>query len=267
MSHGIVEYKGASAEGIGGPSPRIWADCPWAQAQIDPGIGFGFWDDFLTGQLTPTITTIIDVNNYLMFGSANATVTYDGAVGGGIILTEATDDEAVSITTKQLPYQLTSLGGDFWFEAKIKSSTITANKQAWCVGLMDSTPQTATIPLTATGAIGDINFVGFHHPEANTTLFDASYKANTVTLVEVNADAGTLAADTYIKLGMKVKAGVLSFFVDGVQLGSTKTLPNANGTDFPADVTLAPVLAQVLAASNSATLTMDWWRGFQRRVA
>lgn len=84
----------------------------------------------------------------------------------------------------------------------------------------------AAVPVTATGTIADVNFVGFHHPEANTSAFDASYKANGVTAVEVNSDIGTLVAGTYVKLGMKYDSATLklAFYVDGVKQASTKTL-------------------------------------------
>lgn len=248
----------------------FWEDCPLSAVRNDPGSGYMVEDNFVDLGLSGTITTIISsagVGRYLVFGSAGATITPDAALGGGIVLTEATDNEAVSITTKQTPFQITSGAGNFWFETRMKTSTITTAEQAWLIGLMDSTPQTAIVPLTATGAIADINFVGFHHPEANTTAFDTSYKANGVTAVEVNSDVGTLAAATYIKLGMKFDTSnnVLSFYINGALQAAGKTIPNATGTDFPADVTLAPICAMLLANSAAETITMDWWKYVQLR--
>jgi hypothetical protein len=268
----IKAYKRGSkaARDAGAGLSSFWEDCPMTAIRNDPGMGYYIEDDFVDLGLGGTITTIISnagTGKYLVFGSAGATITPDAALGGGIVLTEATDNEAVSITTKQTPFQITSGAGSLWFEARIKTSTITTAKQAWFCGLMDATPQTATVPLTATGTIADINCVGFHHPEANTSAFDASYKANTVTAVEVNSDIGTLVAGSYVKLGMKFDTSnnVLSFYVDGALQAAGKTIPNATGTDFPADVLLAPVLAQLLAATASYTLTMDWWKIFQLR--
>jgi len=249
----------------------FWQDCPMEAIRNDPGAGYFVEDDFTDLGLGGTITTIISnagTGKYLVFGSAGATIAPDAAVGGGIVLTEATDNEAVSITTKQSPFQISSLLGTLWFEARIKTNTIVTNKQAWFCGLMDTTAQTVGVPLTNAGALYNCNLVGLHKPEANTTAFDASYKANDVTAVEVNSDIGTLVAGTYVKLGMKFDnpTNVLSFYVDGVKQTAVKTIPNATGTDFPADVKLRPILAQVLAASASYTLTMDWWKVFQLRA-
>lgn len=261
----IKEVTGLNA---GTGLSEFWNDCPLSAMAFDPSAGYVMKDDFVDVGLSPTITTIISgQGRYLLFGSSGATIAPDGALGGGLTLTEATDNEAVSITTKQTPFQITSGAGNLWFEARIKTSTITTAEQAFMVGLMDSTPQTATVPLTATGTIADINFVGFHKQEANTTALDTSYKANGVTAVEVNSDVGTLAAGTYIKLGFRFDTSnnLLTYYINGVAQAASKTIPNATGTDFPADVTLAPVIAMLLANSAAETITADWWVCAQER--
>lgn len=247
-----------------GLSP-FWEDCPMEAIRNDPGKGFMIEDNFVDLGLSGTITTIISnggTGRYLVFGSAGATIAPEGVLGGGIVLTEATNNEAVSITTKQTPFKIINTGGNLWFEARVKTNTITTAKQAWFCGLMDATPQTATVPLTATGTLADINLVGFHHPEANTSAIDTSYKADGVTAVEVNSDVGTFVAGTSQNLGFKFDtySNQLTFYIEGEAQTTRKTIPSAAGTDFPNDVLLAPVLAEVLAASASYTLTMDWWK-------
>jgi hypothetical protein len=134
---------------------------------------------------------------------------------------------------------------------------------------MDTTATTATVPLTAAGAIADVNFVGFHKPEANTTAFDTTYKANTVTAVEVNSDVGTLADATYIKVGMRYTSGPLFrlyFYIDGIEQDGYKTLPldSDAGTDFPNDIALGLVAGLAVGAGASDnTLSLDWWRAAQ----
>ena len=246
------------------PSPNIWGDCPILSILEGSIAGTMIIDDFERGFITPTITTLINVDGYACFGSAGATITFDDQTGGAVVLTEATDDQSVSMTCEQHPFWLNSSKGDLWFEARIKASTVAAN-HAFALGLMDTTALAAAVPVTADGAIADVNFVGFHRPEANTTKFDTSYKADGVTAVEVNSDLGTLAANTYIKLGMKFTStdNKLAFYVNGIKQASTKTLGAAAGTDFPDDIGLAPVIGQTLGASASKTLTMDWWRVVQ----
>jgi hypothetical protein len=262
-----VQMKDNLGSGSGGrlPSASIWGDCPILSILEGTRSGVMIIDDFERGFITPTITTLINVDGYACFGSAGATITWDDATGGGVVLTEATDNESVSMTCEQHPFWLNSSKGDLWFEARFKTSTITTNQQGFMIGLMDTTALSAAVPVTATGTIADVNFVGFHKPEANTTAFDASYKANGVAAVEVNSDIGTLAVNTYIKVGMKFTSAdnILAFYVNGLKQAATKTLGAAAGTDFPDDIGLAPVIGQTLGASASITLTMDWWRCVQ----
>ena len=265
----IRSNKGSAAGA--GLSPAIWDDCPMVGIMCDPTIGWMISDDFTDVGLSGTITTIISqagTGRYLVFGGAGATIAPDNALGGGLTLSLTDTDQAVSIVTKQNPFQITSGAGDLWFEARVKFSTNTTNEQGWLLGLTSIITQSATVPLTNASAIADINFVGFHKPEANTTAFDASYKANGVNAVEVNSDIGTLAVDTYVKLGMKFSTSNnrLEFYVNGVKQANGKTIPNATGTDFPADVLMAPTFALLAATNDTETATIDWWKIAQLRA-
>ena len=75
-----------------------------------------------------------------------------------------------------------------------------------------------------------------------------------MTAVEVASDIGTLAVDTYVKLGFvfNPNGNVLTPYINGVAQSDTKTIPDATGTDFPAD---------------TETATLDWWRCAQLRTA
>ena len=261
-----IKYRGANSDR--GPSPNLWHDCPWSDLVEDPNLGYTFFDDFVSGWgTTPTITTAVNLGPYTAFGSSGATITYETDVRGGVVvLTEATDNEAISLITESLPFQISADLGKLWFEARIKTSTITADEQAWFVGLAGAMTQSATVPLTAAGALADINICGFHQPEGNTTAFDTSYKANGVTAVEVNSDVGTLAVDTFVKLGMKFDpkdSNQLTFYIDGSEQASKQTIPDDTGTDFPADVQMGLAIAKVMANGASETLHMDWWRAAQ----
>lgn len=133
---------------------------------------------------------------------------------------------------------------------------------------------TATVPIAAAGTLTDNNFVGFHRLEVDGANLDQVYKANAVTQVTTKADAQALVADAWIKLGMVFnpaddylgQAGYLQWFVNGVALTDRKLIPNATGTDFPADVTLGPVFALLNATGSTPGETlMDWWACYQLR--
>jgi hypothetical protein len=274
----VVQYSGSNistADTNRGPSPQIWGDCPWLEILSQTGQGSGgycLWDDFILGGITPAITTAIDLTGgtpYSAFGSAGATITYDDVAGGAIVLTEATDGESVTMYTEQHPFSITQDAGQFWFEARIKVGDIVTLANSFLIGLMDTTTPTDIIPLTASGVTADVNYVGFMQPEGDTTTFNASYKANGVTEVEVNGAIGALVADTYVKLGMIFDpspattgtANQMAFYINGVRQASFKTIPDNTGTDFPADIRMGPVVSLAVGAGAATdTLTMDWWR-------
>lgn len=271
----LVHYKD-STDTAKHLSPSVWADCPNREELLmGPRAGWDFYDDFLHMQTTAIDhTTIGDLDAglpYAAFNSSGGLQAGDDATGGGLVLTEATDGQSSTIFVDQTAFKVSTGEGAFWFEARIKIGNIVTNATSWAIGLMDSTPVTAIIPITASGVLADVNFLGFVKPEVDTTTFDAVYKANGVTAVEVNGAitaAPVVAADVYFKVGMKVRDNILRFYVNGLELNTTKTLPTtADGTDFPDDINMQPVMTVAVGAgAGTDTLTCDWWRFVQLRA-
>jgi hypothetical protein len=254
-----------------GQSASVWRGMP-EDIMYDHNVGFFFCDDFMHGGgPSGTITTAIELSmgsGYQVFGSANSTVTNAGEVGGAVKLLTSDDNGGTSIQAHTGAFQISQAHKQLWFEARVKVSTITTAEQSFFVGLCEAVTLSATVPLTATGALADQNLVGFHKPEANTTAFDTSYKANSVTAVEVNSDVGTLAADTYINLGMRYepKDGdptntddfILSFWINGAKQASVYSVVSGAGTDFPNDVVLYPTIAMGSATADDEYGVIDW---------
>ena len=265
-----VTYKGASTVGL---SQNIWHDCPIEQIERDPGVGYGFMERWDKGGLLTAPTTIANLfggSQWSGFSSSASQVTRLAAVAGGVRIAETTTDEATSIYMQTYPFNMTSLGGALWFEARVTPSHTATTEQSMFVGLMDSTAKTAIIPLiAAAGALADANLVGFHKLDTDLTSVKSAYKANTVAAVTVQTATSALAAATAVKLGFKFSPvdQKLRFFIDNVELATTKTIPNATGTDFPADALMGVVIAMavgVAAADN--TLDTSWVSCYQLRV-
>lgn len=253
-----------------GPSAAIWASMP-QEVMHNPNVGYGLFDDFVTMPMSGTITTTISMpGGMVAFGSAGATITPDDALGGGIVLSETTDDESVAITYEQHPFWISQDYGMLCFEARIKASHTATTESAIFCGLMDTTALAAAVPLTATaGALADANLVGWHKLDTDLTSLKSVYKANGVTAVTVETCTLAITAATYVKLGFKFdpRDNYLRFYIDGEEQDEKKLIPNATGTDFPADIGLAPCLAMHLgAAASDNTLTMDWWACYQLRT-
>jgi len=259
-----------------GPSPELWADCPVLDMIQDPGVGYYFFDDFVGGVLTPTITTAIQTGNgWNGFADANGTITYASASAGGeIILSHTTDGKCVAINHEPHPFVISNVSGKFWFEARIKMSIVTpasSGESSLFLGLSDATPTATAILTDSAGAIADQNCVGFHKLDTDAATIDCSYKANGIAAAKVNDATIVPVLATYLQLGMKVEpAGgnqVLSFWKDGVPEASTKTIINALGTTFPSDVGMGLIAAMAIGTDASTqTLTIDWIRAAQLRV-
>ena len=130
---------------------------------------------------------------------------------------------------------------------------------------MEDTALTVNVPLLwgSTHGVADKNLVAFTKPVANTTTFNAGYKANGVTAVVSNTGIGALVADTYVKVGFTFNQfnndNKLRFFINNIQQTTSKLVPDNTGTDFPADVALGWAIALgVGSAASDNTMTIDW---------
>lgn len=260
------QYKGSLAVGAAdtsrGPSQAIWAECPWLEIASGAVDGIAFFDDFLSG---PRVAAGAEAaySLYRGFASTGGLVADGGEWGGTLDLSSDGDDEGASFRTSCSPYQIARGQGKFWFEARVKTSTIADTKHNLFVGFMADNALTATVPVTAAGAIADVNIVGFHRLEGDGDYFDTVYKADGVTQVTVQADAAVIVADTWVKLGIMFdpKNNQLSFYRNGVKLATTYTMVAAAGTDFPNDVRMGFVIAVLNAtASTPGSSEIDWVR-------
>lgn len=256
------------------PSPSIWGDSRVLEIIEDNRVGFHWYEDFRSvAQLTtPTITTqALYGTGWKAFGTSGGTLLGAGVEGGmGLAAFETDDNEGVNFASLALPFTIARGKGKFWWEARLKISTIVSLDSGFLAGLMNSQTLTAILPITAAGALADVNFVGFQRLESTPTDINTIYKADGVTAVTVKSGilAGcptttSLAADTYIKLGMTFNTTGqyrLTFYVNGFPLPDYKAIPAAAGTDFPNDVQMGLVFAMLCGSANDSTFTVDWVR-------
>lgn len=269
------QYGGyAGAPGVGDtsamPSIGLWGRVD-AEMQR-PGIWFGEFEDFVNYDATEaSIPTTEDpfLNNFV-FSSTGGLFTKVDAEGGVRTLGSDGDNEGSTVRSGTYPYKIIRDAGELVFEARISTTTVTDTKHGILVGLCEDTAFSATVPIAADGTKADINMVGFHRLEGDGDALDTVYKANGVTAVTVQSDAQVIAADTYYKLGMtfnRRRDNRLRFYINGLELTTTKEIPSAAGTDFPNDVRLGWFVAVLNAtATTPGSANVDWVRVAQRRV-
>lgn len=276
--NGSYMQRGTADTGRG-RSPKVWEDFPWENIQAGVVDGVADFEDFTRGGLLTAPSADAAEANLVEYGlSAFSTDASNISLGnptwtnssgsqdlGTLILAETTTAESTSVRRASAPYRISANFGLLCFEARIKISSVATNEISFALGLMEDTAVALQVPLlvSSTHALADKNFVGFHKPVADTTTFDATYKANGVTAVEVNGAIGSLAADTYVKLGFRFdpRDNYLRYFINNVEQATAKLIPDNTGTDFPADVPLGFVLGLgVGSAASDNTLTCDWFR-------
>jgi len=267
-THLVQPRSNLTASNARGLSPSIWGDFPIEEINAYPGRGFFHYDDFTKPVVivTPTITTQAAYGGgYKAFGSAGGTIIQNTSRDGELEFTETDDDQAVSLAWIGLPFKIDRGQGHFCMEARLKTNTATDARHNIFLGLLESSTLAVGVPLADDDLLSDNNYVGFKRHGADGDQIDTIYRANGVgsTYVTVKADAlsTALAADTYIKLGLKYNPDtyVLSWWVNGLKLADTKTIPEADGTDFPNDVAMGPVLAVRCVSADDAVVTLDEW--------
>ena len=109
------------------------------------------------------------------------------------------------------------------------------------------------------------DFVGFQTLHASAEEIDTVYQIGGVgAAVQVKDNAGTMVADTWIKLGLVYDPGAeadkkMKFFIDGVELGDSVTdAIIAAGTAFPTDEELTPVMMTKVGAAAESKAYCDW---------
>ena len=261
-------------------------------AQVDNNWSAGIWHDFMlfsvqdgefpgkvfefnfdTMPKTPA-TTEGNFGLFTQFSDLGGFINPTPNAPGGWTLGSDGDNEGVFVRSRATPFKISRTAKKLWFEARIKASTVADAKNSIILGLMQDVALTATMPLTAAGVLADTNFVGFQRPDTARTVagtggavFNTIYKADGVAAVHVGLAAVTVAADTYVKLGMVYEPGIdstvadvsrtglgvynLKFFANGIQLAAYKQIPLPAGTDFPNDVQLGFVFG-VLNATATA---------------
>lgn len=281
MSVKTIQYAGnlGAAQTDRGWSRGVWHDCP-IQAIRDgelPGEIFEF--DFNTLPKTPA-TAEGNFGLFSQFSDTGGTITADA--DGGWALGSDGDNEGASIRARAVPFRISRSYKKLWFEAMVKTTTIADTKHGIFCGLIQDVALTATVPITAAGALADTNLVGFQRLEGDGDFFDTVYKADGVTAVTVGTDAQAIVADTLVKLGMKFTPETdpiiqdpnfsslgkfnLKFFGNGLPLSSYKQIPSAAGSDFPNDINMGFVFAVLNAtASTPGTSTIMRARVVQLR--
>lgn len=275
MSH-KVRYNGDSRRGL---SPALWGDPAKLVSDQELGKCSFRLEDFLgwSAHTVNTNATIqADTGSWKVIGSANTLInppaTVDLATGecGILVVSGATTDNDEIYVAR--PYEWlkpdTTYTNKIYFEARLKRDVLTDATASWTVGLSKVSDVVAAMLTDGTGALeAAVDFIGFQGLTDDADHVDFIYQATGQTQVVVLANAATLVANTYIKLGFLYDptpgdGNCLKFFVDGVQINiAANTVSSANiaAATFPNDVPLVEMFGFIMNGTGNACYTsLDW---------
>jgi hypothetical protein len=264
-------------------SPAIWKSCPAFELQNGLDDGFLFFDD-IVGTFTQATNvaaasttlpspwcafTDATAGNTIAQSVLTDTGVAGGAVGAALLSGTTTQEGGVlgvhTGLNTSAPIPALTAANKVWWECRLKISSITTQEIAFFAGLLPvakiATP-VSTVFATAGSVMAAIDHIGFMKIAAGTTAIKTVHGNGTATVL--SATAGTIAADTYTKLGMYWNGAIATFYQDGVALTDTLALA---ATQFPAGANLAWHLAYMVGSGASDnTLSLDWLRYAFKRV-
>jgi hypothetical protein len=117
--------------------------------------------------------------------------------------------------------------------------------------------------IAAAGTLTDKDLVGFWRLEGDGDKLDLVHNtAGGGGISTLAADAVTLVADTWIKLGVYCDGTTVYFYANGVLVNSVAL----TATNFPDGEEMALYFAITMAASEAMTASIDWIKVAEQRA-
>lgn len=276
-----IQYVQKTAHTKRYPSPGVWANCPVGDIQKGMRSGIVVFDDFMN---LPAQADGAENGDYFAVLKGSVTAIQHLTEPGGVLFFDAVDDSSdasegyvqfgrdETIALGAITDNATGTSGRnyrTWFEARIQMKSVTALHSMF-VGLAEiSAGADNVLEDDGTGLVS-LDHIGFSVLEVDAdalepTINDGAADNGTI----VTADAKTMVADTWVKVGIYYDGTGVYFFVDGVQLtpdSSSNTASDKIGLlpasvdDFPDDVFMSPFFCVKSHDTTEDNLLVDWWK-------
>jgi hypothetical protein len=279
-------YTGHNAANTSGLSPRLWSRVTGSMMASDGNRRLVLaGDDFNAIRIADTQTDLFSEMNYNLWSTdAEAVVGMSDEYGGVLLLPLAstvTDNDEIWIEAGDATQQLgricavdavhTTVADYVYltaFECRVKFSSIVDGVCSFFAGL--ATPGTAAnnALVDDTGAIkATTSFIGFRNL-INGDNIQCIYQSSADSAAVINvAAAGTLAADTFVKLGFiydpaAVPAKRITWYIDNVELSTYVTKTQVETATFPNNEALTFLFGYkntIGTTPASCEGCIDWW--------
>jgi hypothetical protein len=235
---------------------NLMSHAPIQQVMMDPSLGTFFMDDFVPYR----------AEDYTVHADTGGTIADLATEAGGAIrlLTDTTDNDELHAqlgTATTAPFKFAS-SMPMWFEARIRTNTITNTEYPFFIGMAEEASSAASFIGNGGGLtdLADKDYVGFYRIETDGDKLDTVHNTSGGTDTVVASDAVTLVADTWINVGWYCDGTTVTFYADGVALATTVLIA---ATDFPDGEELSPIIGAKNADAAAHQLDMDWWWALQ----
>ncbi len=271
----LKEIDGSPTASGRGFSPAIWDNCPVLRLQNDPQAGFIYFNDFKDGVTVAANSTAAVA---AALGTTGAGVTAcTAATAGTTISMSSTDANGVVVlatTTDNQDVILSVLGGNntagmvsfvsgkkLWMECRVSRTTIVDSNMNLFVGFAEEGLVATTTFWSTSDALADKDWVGFGSVITDGDKLDTMYNTASASGVPANvtADAVTMAADTFTKLGIYFDGTTINFYQDGVLITDTTPL-TVTTAGFPDGEEMAFYIAIMNAGGEDTSAKIDWVR-------
>ena len=242
---GNSDWLVVAQKGVWSVTASAIESAPWQEVQEDSSLGW-IWQDMFTGY---------DASGYTSYADSGCTVAGVADEGGFVRLTtSSTNNHECGFALGDgtgAPFVMTHTSGTrLWFEAEIRTDTIANTKTGIFCGLTQEGLATADALIADAGTLADKDFVGFHRLEGDGDTLDTVFLKSGGSQQTVAADAITLVADTWVRIGMYFTPSTVTFFKDGVALAATADATHAS---FPSAEELTFTMAVKNAAAGAQT--------------
>lgn len=257
-----------------GFSPAIWDTCPVMKFMLNPQAGFVYFNDFRNKGVA--VANNKNVAAAAALGTCGDVDACTAATSGTTISTLATDANGIvhlESTTADEDAIISVLGGNntagmvefragkrVWMECRVSLLNITNSKFDAFFGFAEQGLVATTTLITTSDAMVDKDYIGFLRVYADGDKLDTVCNtAGAEGPTTIQADAATIAADTFTKLGIYCDGTTIYFYQDGVVLSTSITLADATLT--LDDEELAWYAGILIGGDgDTASIEVDWVR-------
>lgn len=270
-----VQYRGNQGSNVPNSnrllSPAIWADCPIQQI-LNRTVDGHFWFDDFYALSTATLGT--ESGPYYFFGDTGGTLTKvaDADRGQAVLTTDSTDEDGIGLCYGNAAGLARSTGTDrWWMEGRYAPGQVGDTTTSSFLGLSEISvvPTGLDTIVNSTGVLdASEDFIGWRTILGNGDFWEPIYQEGVTggVLKAVGADgsvnatgsgyAGEVAADTFVKWGMKWDGTRLGYYKNGIEVAyviptSSLSFPDANH--------MAMMLVGKSHTAASKNWKLDWW--------